>query len=193
MERRYKATLNNGYRYNVCFRNVQGGETEELIITGDNGESFCYNIDYPAHPSFAFDSDFIRLYLPTLWKVEAQDVISIMEEEKEAQETDPHGRDPHTPGAKLDAGKVRVDLIFDDMALALLEVAKVATHGAHKYTEGGWIEVPNGHTRYTAAMDRHRLAEAIEPYDPDSQLLHAAHLAWNALARLELILRKQLA
>lgn len=26
--------------------------------------------------------------------------------------------------------------------------------------------------------------------NPDSQLLHAAHLAWNALARLELILRE---
>ena len=120
-----------------------------------------------------------------------KDCISLMIEAHEAEkrETDPYGRDPHTPGAKLDAGKVRVDLIFDDMALALIEVARVATYGAQKYTEGGWLDVPNGHQRYTAAMDRHRLAEAIEPYDPDSQLLHAAHLAWNAVARLELVLR----
>ncbi len=120
------------------------------------------------------------------------DEISLMIKGQEAKEreTDPHGYDPHTPGAKLDGGKVRVDLILDDMALALLEIAKVATYGAQKYTEGGWLHVPNGHQRYTAAMDRHRLAEAIEPYDPDSQLLHAAHLAWNALARLTLILRE---
>lgn len=124
-------------------------------------------------------------------KQPAKDCISLMIEAQEAEkrETDPHGRDPHTPGAKLDAGKVRVDLIFDDMALALIEVARVATYGAQKYTEGGWLDVPNGYQRYTAAMDRHRLAEAIEPYDPDSQLLHAAHLAWNAVARLELVLR----
>lgn len=117
--------------------------------------------------------------------------LRIEKQEANTRETDPHGRDPHTPGAKLDAGKLRVDLIFDDMALALLEVAKVATYGAEKYTEGGWLHVPNGHTRYTAAMDRHRLAEAIEPYDPESHLLHAAHVAWNALARLELILRQE--
>jgi hypothetical protein len=27
--------------------------------------------------------------------------------------------------------------------------------------------------------------------DPDSQLLHASHAAWNALARLELMLREK--
>lgn len=96
--------------------------------------------------------------------------------------------DPHTPGAKLDAGKARPDLILNDMPRALMALAEIAAYGAQKYTEGGWVSVPNGIQRYTAAMDRHRLAEH-EGCDPESGFLHAAHTAWNALARLELILR----
>ena len=106
-------------------------------------------------------------------------------------EADPHGTSQHASGAKLDAGKVRPSLIFNDMPRALLAVAEVATFGANKYSDGGWQHVPNGINRYTDAMDRHRLNENTEGlYDFDSELLHAQHLAWNALARLELILRK---
>lgn len=105
-------------------------------------------------------------------------------------ECDPTGRDAHTPGAKLDAGKVEFDLIQIDMAHALRQVARVATYGAEKYTRGGWLEVPDGRRRYTNALYRHLNAEAAgELYDPDTQLEHAAHAAWNALARLELLLR----
>jgi hypothetical protein len=53
------------------------------------------------------------------------------------------------------------------------------------------VAVPNGIDRYTDAAYRHLLKEAQgEMVDPDSKLLHAAHTAWNALARLDLILRK---
>jgi len=39
-------------------------------------------------------------------------------------------------------------------------------------------------------MLRHLLAEETEgPIDNDTQCLHAAQVAWNAMARLELILR----
>jgi hypothetical protein len=107
------------------------------------------------------------------------------------RESDPNGLSAHTPGAKLDAGKTRVALIFNDMPRALLAVAAVATYGAAKYTEGGWLLVDNGIARYTDAQDRHRLKEGIESHDDESNLLHAAHGAWNALARLELILREQ--
>lgn len=106
------------------------------------------------------------------------------------KEVDPHGLDAHTPGAKLDAGKTRVALIFNDMPRALLAVAEVATYGAAKYTDGGWLHVENGIARYADAQDRHRLKEGIEPTDHDTGLLHAAHGAWNALARLELMLRE---
>lgn len=104
---------------------------------------------------------------------------------------DPNGIHQHAPGAKLDLGKPRVDLVFNGFPLALLAVAEVATFGANKYTENGWMSVPDGVKRYTAAMDRHRIAEgAGHDHDAESELLHAAHLAWNALARLELMLRE---
>ena len=106
-------------------------------------------------------------------------------------ERDPNGIDPHEPGAKLDAGKVRPSLILSDMARALLAVAEVGTFGANKYSDGGWQHVENGIKRYSDAKDRHRLRGAIEERDPDSGLLHAAHEAWNALAVLELMLREK--
>ena len=114
---------------------------------------------------------------------------NLSEESEEMAEKDPSGLSANTAGAKLDAGKVRPDLILSGMPRALLAVADVGTFGANKYSENGWLSVPDGIKRYTAAMDRHRLKESIEPTDPDSELLHAAHLAWNALARLELMLR----
>ena len=105
-------------------------------------------------------------------------------------ESDPTGKDPHTPGAKLDAGKNRLSLVFDGFAHALEEVGRVGTYGARKYSDHGWVSVPNGVDRYTDAMYRHLLKEAMGvPFDPDTDLLHAAHTAWNALARLELLLR----
>jgi len=104
-------------------------------------------------------------------------------------ESDPSGMPLSAPGAKADLNKPRVDLIFDAMPLALMEVARVATFGAAKYSEHGWLKVPNGIQRYTAAMDRHRLQEG-EWIDSDSGIAHAAHLAWNSLARLELLLRE---
>ncbi len=103
-------------------------------------------------------------------------------------ETDPNGTDPHAPGAKLDAGKLQAG-ILQQFSLALTEVMKVATFGAVKYSRGGWQSVSNGEERYSDAMMRHYLKENMEAVDPDSGFSHEAHLAWNALARLELKLR----
>lgn len=103
-------------------------------------------------------------------------------------ERDPHGKNPSDPGAKLDDGKRRADLLLG-FSRALEAVADVLTHGAAKYSPGGWRYVPDGVDRYTAAMIRHLLAEGRgEEVDADSGLLHAAQVAWNALARLELAL-----
>lgn len=107
-------------------------------------------------------------------------------------ETDPNGRDPHQSGAKLDAGKNRLSLVMHGFPRALQAVGHVATYGAEKYTPNGWRDVPNGIERYSDAMYRHLLAEAAgELQDKDTCLLHAAHSAWNALARLELMLIQQ--
>lgn len=103
-------------------------------------------------------------------------------------ELDPNGIDPHTPGAKCDAGKTLGGLL-GDFSLALTAVAEVGTYGANKYTRGGWQQVPDGEQRYTDALWRHLLAEQQQPLDGESGLSHAAHMAWNALARLELELR----
>lgn len=95
-----------------------------------------------------------------------------------------------TPGAKLDAGKEPMRLILHAMPRALLEVGKVGAYGAAKYSPNGWLSVPDAVARYTDAMFRHALREGIEPHDEESGLLHAAQVAWNALARLELMLQQ---
>jgi len=106
-------------------------------------------------------------------------------------ESDPNKLDQHTKGAKLDAGKLRASLVLGGFSNALTEVVRVGTDGAKKYTDNGWKSVPNGIERYTDAMHRHQLAEWGGEYlDKETEIVHAAHLAWNALARLELILMK---
>ena len=92
-------------------------------------------------------------------------------------------------GTKDDKQKPMPRLVLGTMARALLEVSKVATFGAEKYSPDNWLKVENGLERYTDAKDRHRLESAISDYDSESGLLHAAHEAWNALAVLELKLR----
>lgn len=105
-----------------------------------------------------------------------------------SEDRDPYLKPPHTPGAKLDAGKNRLGLVLGDFADALWEVGLVGTFGAEKYTDRGWLYVPDGIDRYTNAMLRHWLLEAQgELLDPQTRLLHASHLAWNALARLQLL------
>jgi hypothetical protein len=107
-------------------------------------------------------------------------------------ECDPNGIPQHAPGAKLDAGKTRLWLVFSGFARALEEVGKVGTYGAKKHCDDGWKSVPDGYARYSSAMLRHIMKEARgEAIDPDFGLLHAAHAAWNALARLELLLEQR--
>ena len=109
---------------------------------------------------------------------------------KQLPELDPNGLPANALGAKLDAGKPLAGILLD-FSLALRAVVAVGTFGANKYARGGWQEVDNGIERYTDAMLRHALKEPRETHDPDSGLHHAAHLAWNALARLELMLREE--
>ena len=105
-------------------------------------------------------------------------------------EEDPDGLKQHESGAKLDSGKPDTSLLLM-FGKALVAVAEVGTFGAKKYSRGGWQSVVGGLERYTAALMRHLFAEHYEDYDSDSKLLHAAQVAWNALARLELILRER--
>jgi len=107
-------------------------------------------------------------------------------------EKDPLGYDAHKPGAKLDSGKLRFELVLKDFSRAIREVVRVGTMGAAKYTDSGWLQVPNGQSRYADAQGRHANSRYRgEELDPQSKLLHLAHEAWNILAQLELKIREQ--
>lgn len=115
-------------------------------------------------------------------------------------EHDPHGKKKFEPGAKLDAGKAPVwQGLFDYFPRACMSVADLSAYGASKYSWKGWEKVPDGENRYGNAVGRHILKEAIEGLydldaanDPDypATVLHATQQAWNAMARLELMLRR---
>lgn len=94
---------------------------------------------------------------------------------------------------KYDAGKVAVfQGAIDYFPRAIEAVAGISQFGASKYAWKGWEGVDDGYNRYSNAMVRHLIKRGIEgPFDSDSKLLHDAHCAWNALARLELYLRDQ--
>jgi len=109
----------------------------------------------------------------------------------EQQKIQKENIEQHTPGAKADKGKVRMHLITGGMARAITEVAKVGTFGANKYSDGGWVFVPDGFNRYEDAQQRHAaLRHMNEEFDSESGLLHLSHEAWNALAKLDLYLRE---
>lgn len=94
-------------------------------------------------------------------------------------------------GTKYDGGKNQLGLVLNDFANALWMVGEVGTYGAQKYAPHNWLGVHPD--RYTDAMYRHLFLEVIseDGYDDESNLLHAAHAAWNALARLELEIRRR--
>ncbi len=114
-----------------------------------------------------------------------------------SNEIDPSGLKPSDPGAKLDAGKV--DMLRGAIQYfpnALSAIARVSELGARRYSWKGWVSVPDGIRRYGAALLRHILPD--DPFAVDdgpgglgNEVLHATQVAWNALARLELILEEK--
>jgi hypothetical protein len=100
---------------------------------------------------------------------------------------------PPTVGVKIDQGKAPVwQGVMKNFPHALLQVAHVSLYGSTKYPSyQDWHLVVNGDVRYAEALGRHWLQVAAgEQFDGESNLLHLAHVAWNALAVLELELRK---
>lgn len=108
-------------------------------------------------------------------------------------EKDPDGKDLKSGGAKADFGKVPVvrgGLHY--FPRAITAVAELSAIGAKKYSWKGWESVPDGINRYGDAMGRHelRIEGDYTRRDLDTGVLEATAVAWNALARLELILRE---
>jgi hypothetical protein len=97
-----------------------------------------------------------------------------------------------TGAIKYDGGKVCIHRgLVKYFPRACWAVAGISTFGAEKYAWNGWEGVEDGIDRYSDAKCRHQHKEAMgEVIDPDSKKLHAAHEAWGALARLELIIRE---
>ena len=108
-----------------------------------------------------------------------------------------------TEGYKEEDGKVDMSLLFEDMSSALVRVADVLTWActtkANPYPRSGWLLVKDGQRRYLAAQQRHETTRAIlqaaawgtvEPFDVESNKSHLAHIACNALIRLEIACRE---
>lgn len=94
-------------------------------------------------------------------------------------------------GIKYDNDKPRLGEMVCDFKLPMLELCKVWEFGANKYSKSNWKLVKDGKDRYTNALLRHLMAEEDDMYDDESGYLHAAHIAFNALARLYFIKQEQ--
>lgn len=93
-------------------------------------------------------------------------------------------------GMKFDGGKQFASLPFLDFPDAMQELVKVSTFGANKYARHSWKTVPEAAMRYEDALARHFLKQYYEPLDDESGLAHKAHLAWNALATLQMAIEE---
>lgn len=83
---------------------------------------------------------------------------------------------------RFDDGKIRHDLLPGH---ALNELAKVYTMGAKKYADNNWRKGMKW-SRVLASLKRHlNYIENGVDFDDESKLLHAAHVAWNAITLLE--------
>ena len=95
-------------------------------------------------------------------------------------------------GKKYDNGKPMVGTLTDVFSRALMAVGACIEYGTHKYPDPkNWQLVDNGIKRYRDAMVRHLLKyNAGIDKDEETELPHLAHMAWNALAILELYMQE---
>lgn len=94
-------------------------------------------------------------------------------------------------GIKYDKDKPRLAEMIVDFKDPIIELCKVWTFGAGKYGKSNWKLVKNGKDRYLNAFYRHSLSIAENEYDDESHILHAAHMAFNALAYLFFVLKEK--
>lgn len=86
-------------------------------------------------------------------------------------------------GIKYDGEKPKVGLV---PPLALLEVAKVLTFGAKKYSPNNWKKIEDLQSRYTDASLRHILDHMLGiDLDEESGLDHLAHAICCLMFKLE--------
>ena len=84
-------------------------------------------------------------------------------------------------GLRYNEGKIRYDLLEP---YAIEQLAKVFTFGSEKYADHNWKKGMKWSNIFSS-LKRHLAAiEKGEDFDKESTLLHASHLAWNAMALL---------
>lgn len=93
-------------------------------------------------------------------------------------------------GLKYDSEKPRLAEMILDFKEPLLELCKVWTFGANKYGKSNWKYLQNAKDRYLNALYRHSIKTVDTFYDDESNILHAAHMAFNALAYLYFTLKE---
>ena len=93
-------------------------------------------------------------------------------------------------GKKYDSGKSMVGTLCRVFPRALLGIGQCIEFGTRKYPKpDNWKLVEGAFTRYQDSMMRHYLKFlAGQEKDSETNLLHLKHMAWNALAILELYL-----
>lgn len=93
-------------------------------------------------------------------------------------------------GKKYDSGKPMAGTLCRVFPHALLGIGQCIEFGTHKYPQpDNWKLVDGAFTRYQDSMMRHYLKFlAGQEKDSETNLLHLKHMAWNALAILELYL-----
>lgn len=123
------------------------------------------------------------------WVAEGRRAASTPDPKMDAAPTP--GFDSSKEGRKN--GKIRMELVFNGMPNALMALGKCMTWAIEVkgYEEDDFLTVPDGPKKYRGAMLRHDLREILgETVDDESGLIHATHTAWNAMARLEILLRE---
>lgn len=93
-------------------------------------------------------------------------------------------------GKKYDTGKSMAGALCRVFPRALLAIGKCIEFGTHKYPNPlNWRLVDKAFERYQDSLMRHYLKFLSgEERDKETDLVHLSHMAWNALAILELYL-----
>lgn len=96
-------------------------------------------------------------------------------------------------GKKYDTGKPMIGTIVRVFPLALEALGEVMEFGTHKYPKpDNWKKVDGAKYRYLDSLMRHMVKhyKGLE-LDEETGKPHLAHMAWNALAILELYLMEK--
>lgn len=81
-------------------------------------------------------------------------------------------------GLRFNKGKIRYDLVPQ---FPLEQIARVLTYGAQKYEENNWRRGMKW-SNVIASLERHLQAiKSGEDFDPETGILHSAHIATNAM------------